>query len=432
MSILPLAMATLAAILLLTSVSRFTAMGWQAAYSTLLSRNLRAKLQNELSREALHARMASELQAQTEKLKGESWSVLEVVEIVDESNDCRSFYLQDPLGKLSEFKPGQFVTVRPALGGFNLPARCYSLSDAPGWPWWRITVKRQQQASGWLAPISASLSTWLHERLRLGDCLLVNGPYGDFVLDTQSTQPIVLLSAGIGVTPLISMLKTQLTINPQRSVTMFLQCQDDQHWPFGELVHKWSEDCSKFTVHSFFSRTTDLPLVNAGKTECGKFSASTVLASLDQPANSHFYLCGPDEWMTSMIDSLLAHSIPPSCIHSESFGNHANHMPTEAIEYDPWSIRFSDSDQPLASGTERKSIWQVAKEQAVELPAACHSGACGTCRIKLLAGAVAYTVKPTCNVGEGNVLACIAQPVGDVVIEAGRNPPNSTAHIHLQ
>lgn len=432
MSLLTLAIATLAAILLLTSASRFTAMGWQAARSSLLSRQWRTKLQSELSREALHARMASELHAQTEMLKGESWSVLEVVEIVDEADDCRSFYLQDPLGRLPDFKPGQFVTVRPALGGFSLPARCYSLSDAPGLPWWRITVKRQQQPSSPLASFSPSLSNWLHDRLRLGDCLLVNGPYGDFVLDLQSTEPIALLSAGIGVTPLVSMLKTQLATNPQRSVNMFLQCQDVQHWPFGELVHNWSEECSHLSVHSYFSRASDVPVVNAGTTEIGKFSASNVLAALDRPAETHFYLCGPDAWMTNMIQSLLAQSMEPSRIHSESFGNGSNHTPSAPADVEPWSIRFSDSDQPLVSGTERKSIWQAAKEQVVELPAACHSGACGTCRIKLLAGKVAYSVKPTCSVNEGDVLACIAQPVGDVVVQASSDVSSSASHSRMQ
>ncbi|MCC6511692.1 MAG: 2Fe-2S iron-sulfur cluster binding domain-containing protein [Pirellulaceae bacterium] len=428
MELLSIATASAAAGLLTTSAFRLATATWHRAHSSLQNRRWRREEQLWLKRDTQHARMASELKRQSVESSSSNWRVMEVVQIADESDDCRSFYLQPPLSLASAsnaparlgssdsqmFAPGQFVLVRPALGGASLPVRCYSLSDAPNQNWWRISVKRQGVSSS--RANAVSLSNWLHDHIREGDCVLIDGPHGDFVLEPQQTAPIVLLAAGIGVTPLLSMLKHSLATNPQRRVDLFFQVQDEEHWPFGKMLHQWCKLCPALNVHTYMSRQSELPVVSHGQVLTGKFDAQTILQAVNEETQPHFYLCGPDAWMQSITSGLSQADIAPSRIHSESFGNSAEQ--TSAISVAEWSIRFERSAVQTDISDQAKHVWQSAKEHGLELPAACHSGACGTCKLKLLAGRVAYAHKPSCVHADDEVVACIAQPIGPIVVDA--------------
>ena len=419
MPLLTYTTASIAAGMLAVSASRCAQASWSAARRSVAARGLRGSLQSRLRREAQNARLASELNRQTASTPNAAWRVVEVAEIVDESEDCRSLYLRDPNGAaLDTFQPGQFVIVRPALGGSGQPTRCYSLSDSPGQPWWRITVKRQN------APSSASprqrngLSVWLHEHIDVGDYLLLNGPSGQFVIDTSATTPIVLMAAGIGITPIISMLKHVLETQPGRSIKVFFQVQDEQHWPFGRMLEKWQSERPALRVTNFFSRASHLPTLCHGRAMLGKFDADTIISALDAPQQHSVYMCGPDAWMSAHTGELINRGIPAAQIHSESFGGStASGQQLDTALVAPWSLRFNKSGLTLPTSNERSTIWHAAKVNGLELPAACHTGACGSCRLKLKSGSVCYQQPPTAHCADDEVLACIAQPIGDVSVE---------------
>lgn len=417
MPLMTYATASLATGLLAASSSKLASAGWHTAISSLRARTLRGQEQRRLRREAQHARLASELRWQTAALPDAAWRVVEVMEIVDESADCRSFYLRDPSGDtLPKFQPGQFVAVRPALGGQGQPTRCYSLSDSPSQPWWRISVKRQ-------APSAASdqrtgLSLWLHQRIGVGDCLLVSGPSGQFKLDSLSTAPLAFLAAGIGITPIISMLKHVLETQPGRPMQVLFQAQDEEHWPFGRTLHAWQAPCDALQVSTYFSRSTTLPAVQHGQVTSGKFDALTIASTIEQSSATQFYMCGPDAWTSSLTQGMIANNIPIDQMHFESFGGPSHSLPAQQTTVEPWSLHFTGSGVKLPISQEPTTIWQAAKRCGLELPAACHTGACGTCRLKLRAGHVNYASPPDASRSEGEVLACVAQPVGHVEIEA--------------
>jgi ferredoxin-NADP reductase len=258
----------------------------------------------------------------------------------------------------------------------------------------------------------------LHQRIGVGDCLLINGPSGQFTVDTTSTAPIVLVAAGIGVTPIVSMLKHVLEVQPGRSVQLFFQAQDERHWPFGRTLHAWQAECEALRVTSYFSRATTLPIVEHGQVRAGKFDAALVAAAMDESPQTQYYLCGPDAWTASLTTGLIANSVPAAQIHSESFGG-ASHVPAiDQAPVEPWSLTFAHSGLQIPLGTEPTTIWQAAKQSGLDLPAACHTGACGTCRLKLRAGQVSYTKEPSACRGADEVLACVAQPIGHVEVEA--------------
>jgi hypothetical protein len=225
---------SVAVALIAMSTCQFVAMGVASGRASAEVRQRRATDLRGLRQAAQVARLNSELQA-SPQAAGIPWRVMEVAEIIDESADCRSFYLIDPYRQaLPMFLPGQHVLVRPALAGAYQATRCYSLSSSPDERYWRITVKRQaagadertvldqqkarrpsatQQSSK-----SGGLSAWLHATVGVGDCLLVGGPNGHFHIDVTSQRPLVLLAAGVGITPMASMLRWSLQNAPHRPV----------------------------------------------------------------------------------------------------------------------------------------------------------------------------------------------------------------------
>lgn len=424
MELVTLASAATTAGILAAGASRLAIAGWRRAATAYTQHSFQYELRHSLEQQADRARMAGLAQWQntyghSAHGQNSSWRVMQVMEIVDESEDVRSFYLQDPLNldSITDFKPGQFLMIRPALGGGHLPPRCYSLSDVPGKEWYRISVKRQS----YQAAQTASLSNWLHDHVQTGDCLLVAGPHGEFVVeDSVAAQaPLAFLAAGIGITPVLSMLKAQLLQNKTRQMSIFFQAQDTQHWPFGDLLHNWATQCPALQVASFFSRVaaSDLPMVVGGSVATGKFSAPMLCQSLSDPLHTHFYMCGPDPWMREMAKNLEGLAIPTSQIHFESFtGKVESNAGAEPVA--DWEVEFLQSDLKTQISNRSSTVLTAAIELGINVQSVCHSGACGSCKLKLLKGSVRYARQPSCSHAANEVVACIAQPVGTVQIDA--------------
>ena len=419
MDLVTIASATAAAGFLAGGASRLAIAGWRRATTQFRQGRYLGQIQNELRRQTTRARLASQAHWQASTNTGSPWRVMEVVEVVDESLDVRSFYLQDPLqsADLPSYQPGQFVIVRPALGGVDLPSRCYSLSDAPGQDWYRISVKRQRNGSG----KPQGLSSWLHDHIHAGDCLLVSGPHGEFIVDSNVPvdAPIVFLSAGVGITPLLSMLKNMLRQNPGRAIAIMSQVQDVDHWPFGELIHSWGKQCANLHAHTYFSRlaSNQLPNVESGWVHAGKFDAAAARRLFPDATKSHYYMCGPDAWMTSMEAGLDALGVPKHHIRWESFAAEIGDNSGGNAVAD-WDIKFLRSGIRTPLSNQPVNILQAASAEGLSLPAACHSGACGTCKLKLVKGSVQYSRRPSCVHRENEVVACVAQAVGSVEVDA--------------
>ncbi len=371
------------------------------------------------------ARLQSDLDASSKKDLG--WRVMRVAEVVQESADCKSFYLVDPYGQsLPDFRPGQYLIVRPALAGAYQTTRCYSLSSAPDGRYWRITVKRQADpdvVSEKSPTRKGGLSAWLHDTVGTDDFLMIGGPAGHFFLPEESTRPLVLLAAGIGVTPMASMLRWSLAHTPDRPVTVLYQAKDAEHWPLGETLHGWQTDSNNCHVVTYFSRldeeqTTALQERFPGTMQIGRYSGQ-IAASMPHGYEADFYMCGPDSWMQTMRDGLSESGIPASQIHWESFGSEPGSQPTESgSDTTAATVRFEHSDVDASWEQADQSIWELARENGVEIPSGCLSGVCGCCRVKLLKGAVNYDRSVTLELGEDECLSCVARPSGDVCIDA--------------
>lgn len=249
---------------------------------------------------------------------------LRVARIEPEGLDTVSVYLQTPEGgSPGDFLPGQYVSVAMewADEGDGQPRRQlrqYSLSDAPQQPWWRLTVKRER---GDTTP-AGQVSNWLHDRVRVGDVLPVGTPCGDFTPALDGSNPLVLMSAGVGITPMVSVLKALIARNPQRPVVFAHAARSGQHQALrGDLKDAARHLPHLRTVLFHEQAAGDDHRADAGLPPAhhGLMTPGPVLEGLDLTA-CHVYLCGPLPFMRAQWAALLAQGVPPAQLHREVFG----------------------------------------------------------------------------------------------------------------
>lgn len=369
------------------------------------------------------ARLTSQLGSTAATTSTIQWRILEVADVVQESNDCRSFYLVDPYGQpLPDFRPGQYIMVRPAMAGAYQATRCYSLSSSPDARFWRITVKLQDPNTELARAHSGGLSSWLHRTIDKGDCLFIGGPSGQFFLSAESTRDIVLLAAGVGITPMASMLRWSLEHTPDRNVTLLYQAKSSECWPLGRAIHQWQSDFASLQAHTFLSRadqeeiellTQELP----GEFHAGKFDGITAANLADYP-DADYFMCGPDAWMEQMREQLVDCGVAAERIHWESFGSHTSAITTTTEQFDTHTVRFTLSEAESEWSDPDQTLWELAKAAHIELPSGCLSGVCGSCRVKLVSGQVQYDRQIGVELASGECLTCVARPITDLVLEA--------------
>lgn len=414
-----LALASIATALIFCSSAHFVSQGIARGLAHAEVSKRRAKDLHGLRQAAEIARLNSELQSAA---VGSSmqWRVMEVAQVIDESEDCRSFYLVDPYGQaLPAFQPGQHLLVRPALAGAFQTTRCYSLSHSPDSRFWRITVKRQTVDARRPRDQEGGLSQWLHDRIGVGDCLLVGGPNGQFYLASDNQSPLVLVAAGVGITPLASILHWSLQHTPQRPIQVLFQAKDRQHWPLGKNLHQAALGGRNLHVETYFSRETQADLEALQHQYPGQIHAGRLdVQQIHRPdpnadkSNSDYFLCGPASWMESIRESLIQQGVNPARVHWESFGSVPTGKPSQGdASQQAIPVSFVRSDVSTHWHDPEQSLWELAREHRVEIPSGCLSGVCGSCRVQLLSGQVEYDRPVGIELGDDECLSCIARPV---------------------
>jgi len=242
------------------------------------------------------------------------WRTMRVVRKQQEGELVASFYLQPADGgHLPDFLPGQYVSV--ALDVHSVQRRQirqYSLSDLPGQDCWRISVKREGGV------VAGMVSNLLHDQVVEGDVLLVSPPFGEFVLAPDNHAPLVLLSAGVGVTPMVSMMKHARRRQPQRPIVFAHAARNGRHHALRhELLAAGADSSLSTTVFYEFPEANDRP------GEDYDYSGRMRLDLLQQDRlvpDADYYLCGPLPFMREQRRALLDRGIDPLRIRYEVFG----------------------------------------------------------------------------------------------------------------
>lgn len=262
----------------------------------------------------------SELYEEAEAQQG-GWSGFRTFRVerkVRESEVITSFYLVPADGgALPSFQPGQYISVK-----MNIPddtythIRQYSLSDAPGRPYYRISVKREDAYDERPA---GKISTYLHEQVAEGDVLELSAPAGEFVLDEQDSRPVVLISGGVGLTPMMSMLNTLSERSPARAVTFIHAAKNSQYHAMREAVEELTLTHHNYQAHWVYAAPSEVDRSASRYYKEGYIDLDW-LRSVISDQEAAFYFCGPVPFMKTVYQALRACGVPEQDIHFEFFG----------------------------------------------------------------------------------------------------------------
>jgi len=236
---------------------------------------------------------------------------MRVTDVVKESANVLSIRFEPADGApLPAFQPGQYVSVAVDLPDGRRQLRQYSLSDRPGIGSFRISVKREDA----LAETPAGeISNWLHANVQVGSTLQVSHPFGEFTPDTEGDGPVVLLSAGVGITPMLSALKRIAEVNPRRRVVFAHAARDPGHHAFRAEVDTLTVAMPNLAVLSFYEDVQGAQDVIEGRMDPARLPAWP-------HEEADVYLCGPHKFMQAQWLALINAGVPVARLHREVFG----------------------------------------------------------------------------------------------------------------
>ncbi|HDV6368442.1 TPA: 2Fe-2S iron-sulfur cluster binding domain-containing protein, partial [Burkholderia cepacia] len=328
-----------------------------------------------------------------------AWRPLRIAKIVDEARAIRSFHFEPADGgALPAYEAGQHLTLRVALPGSDAPTiRSYTLSDAPGGTHYRITVKREGR-----------VSVWLHDHAQAGMTLDAQMPRGHFTFDLASPRPAVLVSAGIGITPMIAMLRRALADDrPSRRVVFVHGARDAADRPFAAELARIAAADARLSLHWFDSHPHDGSAAQAGRIDLAQLKRLLTFDDYD------FYLCGPSAFMRDLYDGLRALNVPDERIRFEAFGPSSVARSATRTTGAPAAsvpVVFRRTGRDAAWTPADGTLLEFAEGQRVAVSSECRSGSCGTCATRVLSGAVDYEQAPDAPVEPGCALLCVARP----------------------
>ena len=403
----------------------------------------RSRLERALRIPALSAGWRSSFQALLERAEGDgatagnpglapaagpppAWAgfrSLRVSRKYRESGRVTSLVLEPTDGHpLATALPGQFVVLRlkPAPDGPAL-LRSYSLSGEPSDACYRVSVKREAQSSA---------GAYIETQVQVGDVVEVSAPRGSFTL-RSGDGPVVLLSAGVGATPMLAMLHALAAGASSREVWWIYGARDGSEHPFAAEARTLLAALPRSRSHIRYSAPgpADRPSVDFDAP--GRVDAH-VLQELGVPRDADFYLCGPPVFMSDLAGGLGAWGVSAGRVHTEMFGSGPSMTPGVAAAAGPRRtphlpdgpagagplVTFARSNLSVRWGSAFHSLLELAEACDIPVRWSCRTGVCHTCETGLIVGALAYMPDPLDPPAEGTALICCSQPRGsDIVID---------------
>jgi ferredoxin-NADP reductase/MOSC domain-containing protein YiiM/ferredoxin len=369
---------------------------------------------------------------------------LAVTAVSAESETVISLHLADPGGgSVPAALPGQFLTLRlypdhghPDHGhpdhGHPDPGppllRSYSLSGPPGARDYRISVKREEHGAA---------SQYLHTQIRAGDLVEAAAPRGTFTL-RQSATPVLLISAGVGATPVLAMLHALAADRSGRDIWWLHGARRRADEPFAAESRALLAVLPHAHRHVCYSSPGPDDVLGRDYDTAGRLSAA-VLATLDLPRDAEAYLCGPPAFMADISAALAAGGVQAARIRTEVFGvgpaltpgiapaaarrphpppgQPRDGRPGERQPGDGPLVAFARSDLNVRWDPGYASLLELAEACDVPVRWSCRSGVCRTCETTVISGTVRYSTAPVDDPAEGSALICCSRPGGDLVLD---------------
>jgi ferredoxin-NADP reductase len=345
--------------------------------------------------------------------RGVAFRTLRIGRIDRETADATTVHLEDVTGAPLAFDAGQFLTIELDVDGERL-RRAYSFSSAPGEGTVTITVKRI--AGG-------RVSSYVNERLRVGDTVRARGPSGSFVVPrAPMLRELVLFAGGSGITPVYSIARTVLAREPDAKVTLVYGNRRAADVIFSKALEELERTHGpRFVVDHVLEDTGGAPRATRGRLERDVVAARLEALSLSDGAHVEYFVCGPDGMRSAVREALAAHGVDPSRVHEEIFLR--PELPRGGAPLPKTAVLA----RIRVRGTERsvlvppgKTLLEAGVDAALPMPFSCTMGGCAACKVKLVSGEVRME-EPSCLSArereEGYVLACVSRPLGPVEVE---------------
>jgi len=339
------------------------------------------------------------------------WRPFRIARIDDESADVRSFHLEPTDGRgLASYKAGQFLPVRvQPQGGIEPAIRTYTLSDAPGGRTYRISVKRGGRGG---------VSDWLHDRAQAGTVIEAMTPRGEFVFASPPNRAVVLVSAGVGITPMLAMLNDLLVNNGRTRhhapIHFIHGAHDGAHHAFAAHVRGKAERNTTLHAHVQYNAPTDADMLGRDYDSVGRVDVALLKAVL--PFDDYdFYLCGPPGFMQSLYDGLRGLGVSDARIRLESFGpasvaRRPDTAPAGSHDEEAVRVTLAKSGKTLRWRPRDGSLLDAAERAGAATLSSCRSGVCATCAVSVLKGEIDYAEPPAHEIDPGTALICVGRP----------------------
>jgi ferredoxin-NADP reductase/MOSC domain-containing protein YiiM len=345
---------------------------------------------------------------------------LAVTAVKRESDSVISVDLADPDGAaLPAASPGQFLTLRlNAVPGAPPLLRSYSLSGPPDAGSYRVSVKREPHGTG---------SQFIHTQVHPGDQLEAAAPRGTFILQPGET-PVLLISAGVGATPVLAMLHALAASGSARDIWWLNGARSRSEEPFAEESRSLLAGLAHGHRHVCYSRPGPGDVQGRDYQTAGRLSAS-VLAALDLPRDADAYICGPTAFMADISAALVDLGVNPGRVRTEIFGAAPSQTPGIAAAAarpphppagepgDGPEVAFARSGLTVRWAGRYASLLEMAEACDVPVRWSCRTGVCQTCDTDVMSGTVSYAPDPVEDPAEGTVLICCSQPRSDLVLD---------------
>jgi ferredoxin-NADP reductase/MOSC domain-containing protein YiiM len=346
---------------------------------------------------------------------------LRVAAVERESVDVLSFVLEsEDRSPLPAPLPGQFLVFKFKLDSGSAPIlRSYSMSGPPGAGTYRVSVKRSTGVG----------SRYFHDSIREGDLLQVSAPRGSFTL-APGNNPLVLLSAGIGATPVLAMLHSLAATgtDPTREVWWCYGARNGREHPFAAEARALLNRLPRSHAFVAYSKPEDADRQGQNYDASGQLNLSS-LQRLQVPKEADFYLCGPTGFLSGFTKELKSWGVPDSRIHSEKFGAESSitpgiastksvapHPPYGSVSAGPL-VSFTRSGLTVPWSSQYGSLLDFAEACDVPVRWACRTGVCHMCESGLIDGEIRYAPEPLDRPVEGNLLICCSTPLTAVELD---------------
>ena len=365
----------------------------------------------------------------TDKNTWKDWRDFKIVKKNVESKEITSFYLK-PVdgGKIPSFKPGQYLTIKLDVPEQSRPViRTYSLSDYPqSQDYYRLSIKRELAPKNLDVPPGVA-SNFMHDRISEGSVIPCKPPSGKFYLEVEKQTPAVLMSNGVGITPMLSMAKACASDHPNRHVWFIHGARNGEHHACGEEINALAKSYPNLHIHYCYSRPRP---EDAGKYHSQGYADKQLLTNTiipeikqthDGSSNAEYYLCGSPSFMDSIRQGLKELNVPEERVFFESFGSGKTKGKSEAASNTQGALEtaevvFARSNKTATWKPEDGTLLEFAEANGLNPDYSCRQGICHTCTCSIQKGEVEYIESPDSEPDEGSVLICVSRPKTNQVV----------------